>query len=332
MLHIRKVVIAISSLALITTAQRAPKIVPTDLQSGFGSNTQLQVSYTNNAVNGFLDGTLFEKDAVSQEPTFALGDSSGISPRTLYTIILLDTTCPTTRTLHYARPNFKNNFDITNINTSSDALLAYKAPGAFGETGDNRQYAFLLYVNPGRREIAELKLPAEGEPFDVRRFQDENGLPDASAGVGMVVKLGGSADCGDGVPANTLPASLATPRPATSSAGTAVQTQTLSVSRGGAVPSGNATVSRGTAAPTTSIGASSRDGNDSSEEATSAGLSGGAGPSTITSTIDLATLQPGATGSPTSSAGLAEQTASAGSRLLAGSIWILVPLLAMAIW
>jgi hypothetical protein len=210
----------ITVLATSTTAQTSqrPSILPIDLQSGFRPNGDtLQVSYTNEAINGFRDGTLFPQDAVENEPTFALGDSSGISPSTLYTIIMVDTTCPNARTLHYARSNFKNNFDITNINTSSDALQAYLPPGAFAEKGDNRQYSFLMYSNPGRDSISSLKLPAEGENFNVQQFQDDNGLGDAEAGLGMVVKLGGEADCG-GDAAETLPASLAPPRPSSDTA------------------------------------------------------------------------------------------------------------------
>ncbi|KAF1835741.1 hypothetical protein BDW02DRAFT_476726, partial [Decorospora gaudefroyi] len=182
-------------LAIAQTARKST-IIPSDLQEGFLPGDAVQVSYTNNAVNGFRDGTLFSKDAVSDEPTFALGDSSGISPLPLYTMIMVDTTCPNSRTLHYARPNFKYNFDITNINTSSPALLDYIAPGSLDETGDNRQYSFLMYRNPGREEITKLKLPAKGEKFDVGQFQDDNGLGDPTAGVGMVVNLGGKADCG----------------------------------------------------------------------------------------------------------------------------------------
>lgn len=37
--------------------------VPQDLQAGFeSSGKEVQVSYTNNAVSGFSDGTSFEKD------------------------------------------------------------------------------------------------------------------------------------------------------------------------------------------------------------------------------------------------------------------------------
>ncbi|KAF2130931.1 hypothetical protein P153DRAFT_269289, partial [Dothidotthia symphoricarpi CBS 119687] len=185
----------IAATASFSRAQKSAN-VPDDLQTSLEfSDKELQVSYTNEAVNGFADGTTFEKDAVESEPTFALGDSSGISPTILYTIVLVDTTCPNARTLHYARANFKYNFDITNVNTSSTALLEYKAPGAFGETGNDRQYSWLMYTNPKRKEISELKLPTEGEAFDVGQWQSDNGLEDPSAGVGMVVKLGGTANC-----------------------------------------------------------------------------------------------------------------------------------------
>ncbi|KAF2829889.1 hypothetical protein CC86DRAFT_317250, partial [Ophiobolus disseminans] len=185
----------IATLLQFTSAQQS-KIVPEDLRAGFrSSGTEVQVSYTNEAVNGFKDGTLFEKDAVAKEPTFALGDSSAIVPSTLYTIIMLDTTCPSKRVLHYARSNFKNNFDITKITTQSSPILEYKAPGSLGEAGDNRQYIFLMYVNPQRKAIDTLKLPGDGEAFDAKKFKDDNGFQDPEAGVGMVVKLGGTADC-----------------------------------------------------------------------------------------------------------------------------------------
>lgn len=178
-----------------------------------------------------------------------------------------------------------------------------------------------MYTNPGRREIETLVLPGEGEPFNVRRFQEENGLEDASAGVGMVVKLGGQASCGEGQAPNTLPASLAAPRPGPSStlagAGTGVggssAVETGSSSGPSTLPPGDATT------PTPS------------RNATSAVQSDAGGPSAIMSTADLANVNPGATGSPTSSAGLAEQTANAGPRILAQSTWVLVPLLVLVL-
>lgn len=43
------------------TAAQGGTIIPQDLRGGFGSD-EVQVSYTNQAVNGFQDGTTFEKD------------------------------------------------------------------------------------------------------------------------------------------------------------------------------------------------------------------------------------------------------------------------------
>lgn len=196
---------ALPFLLLLPTAQSqksSPSTLPADLTAGFLPSEQVQVSFTSTASDGFLPGTVFSRAAVAQEPTFALGDSNGISPSTLYTLIMLDTTCPSARKLHYARSNFRFAFaGGTNIETDSPPLLEYLAPGALGEQGDERQYVFLMYENPQRSEIASLQLPTEGEVFDVKAFQGENGLDDAVAGVGMVVQLGGAVDC-DGEGAN----------------------------------------------------------------------------------------------------------------------------------
>ncbi|KAF3008663.1 hypothetical protein E8E13_008945 [Curvularia kusanoi] len=179
-----------------TALAQASNIIPTDLTGGFSSE-EVQVSFSASAVDGFASGTTFEKADVALEPTFALGDSNGISPTTLYTLVMLDTTCPNARKLHYVRSNFKFAFaGGTNIETESAPLLDYQAPGAFDEQGDDRQYVFLMYVNPQRSEFTQMQLPARGAVFDVERFQSDNGLDDAIAGVGMVVRLGGTADCG----------------------------------------------------------------------------------------------------------------------------------------
>lgn len=122
---------------------------------------------------------------------------------------MVDTTCPNARRLHYARANFKNNFDITNIATDSSPIVDYVAPGSVGEKGDNREYSFLMYLNPGRQEITNLQLPGKNEAFDVKKFQNDNGLQDALAGVGMVVKLGGEANC-EGGGANASPSNSPT--------------------------------------------------------------------------------------------------------------------------
>ena len=245
--------------------------------------------------------TAYISSAVAKEPTFALGDSNGISPTTLYTIIMVDTTCSNARRLHYARANFKNNFDITNIDTSSPAILEYIAPGSVGEKGDDRQYSFFMYTNPGRKEITDLQLPEDDEAFDVKQFQDDNGLGDATAGVGMVVKLGGEADCGD-EGAEQLPSSLPTPRPTSSSTGSTSDsenatspTSTVRDSNGGNVTSALSTPSESPANPAvTSI---------------STLPSETPGPSVEVSTTILSSAN-GAS-SATSSAGSAEQTTNA---------------------
>jgi hypothetical protein len=85
------------------------------------------------------------------------------------------------------------------IESETVATQAYKAPGSFGETGNERKYSFLLYENKDDDEIDDLKIPKEGDVFDVKTFQDDNGFEEPGAGVGMVVKLGGQADCGGAV-------------------------------------------------------------------------------------------------------------------------------------
>jgi hypothetical protein len=59
--HLRHAAI-VATLLHHTIAQQS-KIVPQDLQGGFVSKgIEMQVSYTNEAVNGFKDGTSFDKD------------------------------------------------------------------------------------------------------------------------------------------------------------------------------------------------------------------------------------------------------------------------------
>lgn len=50
-----------ASIIGIATAQGS-QIVPQDLQAAFTDSIEVQVSYTGDAVNGFLDGDTFEKD------------------------------------------------------------------------------------------------------------------------------------------------------------------------------------------------------------------------------------------------------------------------------
>lgn len=134
-----------------------------------------------------------------------------------------------------------------------------------------------MYTNPKRKEISDLKLPTEGAKFDIAQWQSDNELKDPSAGVGMVVKLGGTASC----------------------EGEAVQST-------GAGASTNAT----------------RTGTESTTVASATATSG------VTSTRLLSSIT--STGSSTTSGGLPEQTANAASRLVLGSMVVVVPLLVAA--
>ena len=243
------------------------------------------------------------------------------------------------------RSNFKNNFDITNIDTKSAALLEYKAPGSLGETGDNRQYSFLMYVNPQRKQIDKLQLPADGEAFDAKKFKDDNGFQDPEAGVGMVVKLGGQADCGSDQP-NGVPDNLPSARPPRSSNVIARPTSTPAGASSTTTSAAQQISSTANGSPTSSSIPSSNNpdnGNDNapaSSAARSSGLavassvlqSGGGGSGLATSTVVLNSGSPdgGAGASRTPSATLAQQTANAAPGMGAGHLGLLGPLIAVA--
>lgn len=318
-------------LALLSPAlAQTPDIIPPDLSAGF-TDEQVQVSFSNNAVTGFASGTTFPAAAVSNEPTFALGDSNGISPLTLYTLLMVDTTCRT-RTLHYVRSNFKFAFaGGTNIETQSAPLLDYKPPGAFQEKGEQRQYAFLMYENPQRAEIREMRLPAEGEAFDVKTFQADNRLNDPVAGVGMVVQLGGTADC-EGGDARPLPTGLPSAAPASSStlsrasvsSSAAERTESRSSASAPAqtVTSASAT-SAASASPSSSALSGSEDGQGTSpssaigtqvpEPSSSVLQTDDTAPTMVIPTATLTNVRATVTGSETASGGPVEQTANAAS-------------------
>lgn len=339
----------ITTLLSTATAQTS-NIVPSDLSAGFNDN-EVQVSFSAKAVDGFASGTTFEKDAVAKEPTFALGDSNGISPSTLYTLIMVDTTCTNARKLHYARSNFKFSFSGgTNIETDSQPLLDYTVPGALGEQGDDRQYVFLMYTNPQRKEFAEMQLPAKGEVFDTKKFQGDNGLKDPVAGVGMVVKLGGTADCaGEG--ANPVPSGLPTAAPATSSgvasttvrsgaASTATTAQPSTQPESALVSSSSIIVTSSMlAGPSSTLdGASSTlAGGDEGQVTTttsaaqiSSPADEDADPTSAAAITTLSSVRASATGSPITSGGPAEQTANAAPQILARRGAFVAPLLAIA--
>ncbi|KAF2190470.1 hypothetical protein K469DRAFT_697730 [Zopfia rhizophila CBS 207.26] len=322
--------------AIIAKLAGAQDSIPDDLKAGFqSSGIELQVSYTGNAVTGFTDGSDFESNEVENAPTFALGDSSGILTTARYTILMVDTTCDSARTLHFAQANFKNNFDVTNIASDSQPLQAYKAPGSFNEKGDDRKYSFLMYNNPGRDEVTDLQLPEEGAVFDVKKFQDDNGFEDPVAGVGMVVKLGGTADCngqpsspgGGGAESSSAPASGPSSAPASS------RVAASSAAASSAAPRTSAPVSQASsrAASATTVRPdapqSTADSDDDDDDVSSTASGGSPQTSELaaassvlqsgrpTSTVFLTSIAPDATGSSTTTGGPALQTDSGASGL-----------------
>lgn len=328
---------AVTLLALLTpTLAQTPSIIPADLSAGFNKK-EVQVSFSGKATDGFATGTSFARDAVANEPTFALGDSNGIAPSTRYTLIMVDTTCPSARKLHYVRSNFKFSFaGGTNIETESAPLVEYKAPGALGEQGDQRQYVFLMYTNPQRKEFAEMQTPAEGEVFDVKKFQGDNGFKDPVAGVGMVVQLGGTADCG-GEGANQVPENLPTAAPGTSqgaasSTRAAAPSQTPASSGGAPVPS--PTISSGggqqDTAPTTAVSTAVSTAvpvvsSTAPETDETAPTSAAADPVNTLTSVRAPT-----TGSPTTSSAPLEQTANAAPGITTGHAAFMAQLLVVA--
>ncbi|KAF2454737.1 hypothetical protein BDY21DRAFT_290816, partial [Lineolata rhizophorae] len=196
-MHVRYAPHLLAALSLLRQS-RAQDSIPSDLAGSFtsGGSFEIQCSYENDAAEGFADGTEFSEQETSQEPVFALGDSTGVNTALNFLILMVDTTCDNNRVLHYAQPGFQATGDRTQISADNGpAALDYQAPGSFGETG-RHQYSFLLYFEPrGGSSFSVQGLPNEGEAFDVQEFQDANDLDDPRAGVAMVVDFGGSVDC-----------------------------------------------------------------------------------------------------------------------------------------
>lgn len=239
--------------ALLKSAY-SQKSVPADLSVGFNpSSISMQAAYGGGeASEGFADGTKFTKAEVANAPAFAFGDSSGISSVAKFTILMLDTTCDSARTLHFLQTDFVYAGTLVNVASSTKPLQAYQAPGAFKETGNGRKYTFLMYSQPGNKNISSLKLPNQGDTIDVKQFQDDNGYKDAQAGVGMVVDLGGTTNCGGA--ASSGGASSAA-QSATSAAASSAAASSAAASRASSADSGTESPSATAAASSSAGGA-----------------------------------------------------------------------------
>ncbi|KAI2118402.1 hypothetical protein LOZ17_003607 [Ophidiomyces ophidiicola] len=170
--------------------------VPSDLSSGFGSGSiGLQLSFGGDASDGLSSGAVVSKDDASKTPSFALTDASGVNRAVSFTIMMIDTTEQGSRKLHYLHTDFKATGEKTKLDSSTKPLVAYGAPGSFGENG-KREYTFLLYRQTGDGKMSDV--PKGGDSIDVKQFQQKNGLQDARAGVALSVDMGGGSGGGGG--------------------------------------------------------------------------------------------------------------------------------------
>ena len=289
--------------------------VPSSLSSGFEPDAiQLQVSYTGDSANGFADGSAIQSSSTSQTPVFALGDASGVSTVAQFTVMMVDSTDPNNMALHFLQPGFKADGDKTGIESNTQPLVKYAAPGAFGESGQ-RQYSFLLYQVNGQGNGNLQGLPQGGSKFDVSAFQSANGLKAAKAGVAMKVDLGGGNSNGNG---NGNGGNSQSQSSATSAAPVASSSQggnTLATSASG---NGNQGGSSTSLPPVTFESPTINSGTATS---TSSGATGGASTSSAGAAVTSAASESGGAGaSATASSGsVAASTSASASASVAGS-------------
>ncbi|EEP78729.1 predicted protein [Uncinocarpus reesii 1704] len=163
--------------------------VPEDLKGGFRSGSiELQLSFGGDASEGLADGAVVSKEDASRTPTFALGDASGVNRALGFTIMMVDTTDRNSRRVHYLQTDFKATGEKTKIESSSQPVVPYAAPGSKGETG-KREYSFLMYLQRPGAQMSNV--PAAGDTIDVKEFEKQNGLPDARTGMAISVDMGG---------------------------------------------------------------------------------------------------------------------------------------------
>jgi hypothetical protein len=177
-------------------ASGAAAAVPSDLSGGFKPDQlTMQVSFDNQASSGIPNGAEESTQQTSQEPTFALGDSSGVNTEIKFVIFMVDTTSSSNRVLHYVRSDFQATGEETKISSNKPPQMPWKGPGTLGENGQ-RQYTFLMYEQPGA--FNGQGMPQNGQPVNVQDFVKQNGLQKAIAGQTMSVNVGQGTGQGSG--------------------------------------------------------------------------------------------------------------------------------------
>ncbi|KLJ12195.1 hypothetical protein EMPG_12745 [Blastomyces silverae] len=181
--------------ALFTLAASQQAAVPADLAQSFSaSGTEgLQVSFGGDASEGITNGQTVSIDDIRSQPTFALGDSSGVNRAISYTIIMLDTTDDNARKVQYLQTDFKATGDKTRIEATGEPAVPYEPPAI---ASGPRQFSFLLYQQRGQELVQLSGVPSNGagstEPFDVKAFEAANNLQPPR--VGMAIRVDGNAD------------------------------------------------------------------------------------------------------------------------------------------
>ena len=123
-------------------------------------------------------------------PTFALGGSSGISPKTKYVILMIDPDSPSRddvvvpQVLHYLKTDFSVS-EFTDLASSVNPSLSYVGPSASVGTGPHR-YIFLLYVQPDGFAVKGVPSESNRAGFNVSDWRVTNGLKAAVAGIHFV--------------------------------------------------------------------------------------------------------------------------------------------------
>ncbi|RPB03998.1 PEBP-like protein [Choiromyces venosus 120613-1] len=123
-------------------------------------------------------------------PNFALGGSSGISPKTKYIILMVDPDSPSRgdvavpQVLHYLKTDFTVS-EFTNLASPVTPALKYVGPDASVGTGPHR-YIFLLYVQPEGFAVKGVPSETNRGGFNVSNWGEINGLKRAVAGIHFI--------------------------------------------------------------------------------------------------------------------------------------------------
>ncbi|CUS12395.1 unnamed protein product [Tuber aestivum] len=162
--------------------------IPDAFSAGFDpKSTELKVTF---GTNDLKDGDTLTPSEAATLPKFALGGSSGISPKTKYIVLMIDPDSPSRddavapQVLHYLKTDFAVS-EFTNLASTAPPSLKYVGPDASSGTGPHR-YIFLLYLQPD-------DFPAKGIPdesnragFNVSSWREVNNLKRAVAGIHFV--------------------------------------------------------------------------------------------------------------------------------------------------